>query len=62
MMREEVEMCPECGYENVIQWNVEKDVWEIKCQQCGERIMLCDACMHSEDNKDMKCSVKCFRK
>jgi hypothetical protein len=66
MMREEVEMCPHCMSENIIQWDVEKDGYEVKCQHCGEKIMLCDACYHSDDNHMMKCDwcegIGCRRK
>lgn len=66
MIREEVEICPHCMYENTYQWNVEKDGYEVTCQYCGEKIMLCDACMHSDDNRAGKCdwceNNGCFRK
>jgi hypothetical protein len=68
MIREEVEVCPYCDSENIIQWDVEKDGYVIKCSQCGKEMMLCDACYHSDDNKEQKCDwhVKgnmciCFR-
>lgn len=53
--REEVEVCPHCMGENIVKWNIEKDGYEIVCQHCGEKIMLCDACIHSNDNKYQKC-------
>lgn len=66
MMREEVEMCSNCMGENIIQWDVEKDGYEVKCQHCGEKIMLCDACFHSDDNEVHKCDWHedkgCWRK
>ena len=55
MLREEVEVCPNCMGENIIQWDVEKDGYKVKCQHCGEEMMLCDACLHSEDNEDRFC-------
>jgi transcription elongation factor Elf1 len=39
MIREEVEWCPHCESENIIQWDVEKNGYEIICQHCGEKIM-----------------------
>lgn len=64
--REEVEICPHCMGENIIKWNVKRDGYEIVCQHCGEKIMLCDACIHSDDNKHQKCDWcedgGCFRK
>ena len=64
-LKEEVEICPYCMNENIIYWNAEKDGYEIICQHCGEKIMLCDACIHSNDNKRQKCDWNekgCFRK
>ena len=66
MMREEVEVCPYCGGENILQWDVEANGYEATCQHCGKPMMLCDACLHSDDNKEMKCywseATGCFRK
>lgn len=66
MLREEVEVCPHCMGENIVQHDVEEDGYEVVCQHCGEKIMLCDACMHSEDNKGQGCDWSeangCFRK
>ena len=63
---EVVEICPHCMGENIIKWNVKRDGYEIVCQHCGEKIMLCDACIHSDDNKHQKCDWcedgGCFRK
>lgn len=65
MYREEVEICPHCMFENIVQWNVEKDGYEIICKNCGKKIMLCDACLHSDDNKSYSCDwcekEGCFR-
>lgn len=66
ILQEEVEVCPHCMGENIIQWNVGRDGYEINCQHCGKRIMLCDACLHSDDNELRKCDWNendgCFRK
>lgn len=64
MMREEVEVCPHCMGENIIQWDVEKDGYEVTCRHCGERIMLCDACFHSEDYHGCDWTEKtgCYRR
>jgi uncharacterized protein (DUF983 family) len=40
MVREEVEICPNCMSENIFKWNVEKDGYEVKCKVCGEKMML----------------------
>lgn len=65
MLREEVEVCPHCGAENTIQWDVEKDGYKATCQECGEKMMLCDACYHTEDNEGRHCDwcekTGCFR-
>lgn len=42
----EVEMCPECGVENEIRWDINKDGFEAYCPHCGAKMMLCDACCH----------------
>lgn len=66
MKREEVEVCPHCDGEITIQWDVEKDGYQISCPYCGNKIMLCDACKHSDDNPEQKCDwceqYNCFRK
>ena len=56
MLREEVEICPYCDGENILQHDVEKDGYKVKCQHCGEEIMLCDACLNSEDNEGQFCN------
>lgn len=64
MLREEVELCPYCSSENILQWDVEKNGYETKCQHCGKEMMLCDACYHSEDNENQFCdfsSKGCWR-
>lgn len=48
---EAVECCPECGAENIIRWDVEKDGYVAYCPHCGSKMMLCDECMHAEDAK-----------
>lgn len=66
MIREEVEVCPHCDLEITKKWDVEKDGYQIACPNCKKRIMLCDACLHSEDNEAMSCDWSkekgCFRK
>lgn len=46
---EVVEVCPECGAENVITWDVEKDGYVAYCPHCGSKMMLCDECIHSDN-------------
>lgn len=63
---EQVEMCPDCGRENVYPNWTPEDGWRQKCQNCGEMILLCDACLHADDNSGRICdwdniTCKCFR-
>lgn len=48
---EVVEVCPECGAENIITWDVEKDGYVAYCPHCGSKMMLCDECLHADDAK-----------
>ena len=45
------ETCPHCEEDNVIQWNTKKMGYVAKCSHCGEKMMLCDECMHEYDPK-----------
>lgn len=42
----EIEVCPHCGAENEIRWDINKDGFEAYCPHCGAKMMLCDACHH----------------
>ena len=50
--------------------NVDNDGYRVFCPSCGEEIMLCDACLHADDNLGGKCDFKtdfdgnptCFRR
>ena len=48
---EVVEVCPECGAENVMMWDVEKEGYVAYCPHCGSKMMLCDECLHADDAK-----------
>ena len=48
---EVVEVCPECGAENIIRWDVEKEGYVAYCPHCGSKMMLCDECLHADDAK-----------
>lgn len=53
---EAVEVCPECGGENIYpNYDVEKEGYIAKCQHCGKQIFLCDECLHADDNEVQKC-------
>ena len=41
---EVTEMCPHCQNEVTVQWNAEKDGYELYCPYCGFPIMLCSMC------------------
>lgn len=41
-----VELCPSCGTEIEMRWNVKTDGFKAFCPVCGNRLMLCDECMH----------------
>lgn len=60
-----VECCPHCDGDQYPLWDVGKYGYEINCPNCGELIMLCNECLHADDNKNMFCdwrNGKCFRK
>lgn len=46
---EVVEVCPQCGEENVMQWDFERLGLNAFCPVCGEPMLLCDECMHREE-------------
>ena len=66
---EAIETCPWCGKENTfVNWDVEEQGYMGTCHHCGEIIMLCDECLHANDNKNKKCNWRmdgvygrCFR-
>lgn len=56
MRTEAVELCPYCMSENVFSnWDVEKQGYIATCWQCGKKIMLCDECLHADDNAGGHC-------
>lgn len=62
---EAVEVCPHCMSENVYpMWDVEKSGFVAVCKHCGKEILLCDECIHMNDNCDWcetECGGKCHR-
>ena len=66
---EAIEVCPHCDKENVYpMWDVDVKGFVAICNHCGKEIMLCDECMHRDDNENMhcdwcktECGGKCFR-
>ena len=43
------EVCPECGAENIMRWDIEKNGYVAYCSHCGSKMMLCDECLHSDN-------------
>ena len=41
------EACPHCGSEIEMVWNTDAHGYKAFCPVCGERLMLCDECLHS---------------
>lgn len=66
---EAVEVCPHCETENIFaNWNTETNGYVAICSDCGKEMMLCDLCLHADDNPDHKCDWReendmsvCFR-
>lgn len=43
-----VEFCSNCEHEIEMRWNVKKDGYKAFCPVCGNRLMLCDECIHRD--------------
>lgn len=53
---EQVEICPECDGENVYpNWDIKEKGYIATCKYCGEKIFLCDACLHAKGYYDDCC-------
>lgn len=54
---EAIEVCPFCMNENTYpMWDVAVSGFKAVCQHCGEEIMLCDECQHTEDEDGDVCN------
>ena len=42
----EVEYCNVCNSEIELRWDINRDGFQAYCPVCGNKLMLCDACMH----------------
>lgn len=51
-----VEYCPECETEIAMSWDTEKDGYKAFCPVCGNRLMLCDECMHRNGEFHSDCN------
>ena len=47
MAEQIVEMCPNCGNEVAVWWDMQKDGYQIFCPYCGKPMMLCSMCDRS---------------
>ena len=55
METEVFELCPHCGLEAHLFWDIEADGYKAYCPNCGKRLMLCDECMHGHGNDCGSC-------
>lgn len=63
---EAVEVCPHCMQEVPVPNWAPSDGYRVYCPFCFESILLCDECMHAEDNPGRICdwdskTGRCFR-
>ena len=69
---EAIETCPHCEEVNIYpMWDTNVRGYIAICEHCGKEIMLCDECMHAEDELNengcrcdwhkTECGGKCFR-
>lgn len=49
------EVCPHCESEIEMRWDTDTQGFKAFCPVCGNRLMLCDECLHAEDNKGGGC-------
>jgi len=49
------EVCPECGTENTISWDVEDAGYRAYCPHCGTPMLLCSECADRCGWKDGRC-------
>ncbi len=50
-----IEMCGECGNEVEMAWDTDLQGYKATCPYCGKPLLLCDECLHSEDNETQRC-------
>lgn len=61
------EVCSNCESEIEMRWSVKDLGYKATCPVCGERLMLCDECLHAGDNEGGRCDYDsktdtCFRR
>lgn len=42
------EPCPHCGHEIEMRWDTDTLGFQAFCPVCGQRLMLCDECRHTD--------------
>jgi predicted RNA-binding Zn-ribbon protein involved in translation (DUF1610 family) len=52
MKHEVAEYCGSCESEIELLWDVEADGYKAYCPVCGNRLMLCDECLHRDGDAD----------
>lgn len=50
------EVCPHCESEITMIWDTKTMGYKAHCPVCGELMMLCDECIHAEDELNADCS------
>lgn len=45
------EMCPHCEHEIEIRWDTNRLGFKAFCPVCGNRLMLCDECLHAGETE-----------
>ena len=51
------EWCSNCESEIEMRWDTDTRGFEAFCPVCGERLVLCDECLHAEDNPPHRCGT-----
>lgn len=49
------ELCPNCDTEVEMRWDVEMFGYKAYCPYCGQRLMLCDECVHPNGEYENNC-------
>lgn len=49
------EVCPHCGHEVYMEWSTAANGYKAFCPYCGNKLMLCDECLHRSGWLCMDC-------
>lgn len=55
MWTDVTEFCPNCENEIEMKWDIERNGYKAFCPVCGNRLMLCDECLHAGGDSCMSC-------